>query len=99
MPLNTSNLIALAIPTLGSGGGGVDEDGFDVGDGMDGGSISGMHCFINQTALLGETLRAPPRFLVKVKSKDCSLILQFFGSLFRSALPQTSMDAHNPFFT
>ena len=57
MPLNTGNLIALAIPTLGGGGGGVCEDGVDVGevrDGMDGGGNCGIRCFINRTALLGE---------------------------------------------
>lgn len=50
MALNTGNLTALAIPTFGGDGGGVIEDGFDVGEvceGMDGGGISGMHCLIN----------------------------------------------------
>jgi len=50
-------LIALAIPTLSGGGGGVGEDGVDVGevgDGVDVGGNSGMRCFINRTALLGE---------------------------------------------
>jgi len=49
--------MALAILTLGGGGGGVGEDGVDVGEvggGVDGGGKSGMHCFINQTPLLRE---------------------------------------------
>ena len=57
MPLNMSNLIALAIPTLSGGGGGVGEDGFDegeVGDGVDGSGISGMCYLINQNAHLRE---------------------------------------------
>jgi len=82
------NLIALTIRTLGGGGGGVGEDGVDVGEvggGVDGGGNNGMRFFIN--------------FLAIVKSRDCSLILRSLGNLFRSALPQTSMDSHNPFFT
>jgi len=46
MPLNTSNLITLTIPTLNGGGGGVSEDGFDageVGGGVDGGGFTRMH--------------------------------------------------------
>ena len=57
MPLNTGNLTTLANPTFNGGEGGVHEDGFDVGevgDGVDGGGISGMRCLINQNALLGE---------------------------------------------
>ena len=57
MPRNTGNLIVLTIPTFGGGGGGVGEDGVDVGEvggGADGGGNNGMHYFINQTALLEE---------------------------------------------
>ena len=58
-PLNTGNLTALAIPTFSGRGGGLGEDGFDVGevgDGVDGVCISGMRCFIDQTTLFGENL-------------------------------------------
>lgn len=57
MPLNKGNLIALTIPTLGGGGGGVGGDGVDGGEegnGVDGGGSRGMRCFINWTALLRE---------------------------------------------
>ena len=50
MPLNTGDLIALAIPTLGGGGGGVGGDGVEGGEecnGVDGGGRCGMRCFIN----------------------------------------------------
>jgi len=43
-------LTALTIPTFGGGGGGVGEDGFDVGevgDGIYGGGISGKCYLIN----------------------------------------------------
>lgn len=90
MPINTSNLIALTIPTLSGGGGGVGEDGFDVGevvDGMDSGGISGMRCFINQTMLLGENLASSSLLSRKMKSKDRSLIFRSLDSLFCSLLP------------
>lgn len=73
MPLNMGNLIALAIPTVSGGGGGVDEDGFDVGevgDGVDGGGTNGMHCFINRTALLGENTASSSSLSCKIEIRE-----------------------------
>lgn len=52
------SLIALAMLNCGFGGGGVGEDGGEVGeagDGTSGGDNCGMHYLIKLTTLLGET--------------------------------------------
>jgi len=56
--LNMGSLIVLAMLNYEFGGGGVVEDGGEVGevgDGVSGGDNCGMRCLIKLTALLGET--------------------------------------------